>query len=56
MLAALSVLAVFSALVDLSDYLEKFGAGEISWSTWVGLIVNLVIIGIGLTLFFKRKK
>ena len=55
-LAALSVLTLFSALVDLSDYMEKFSTGI--WPKWA-LVINLAIIVAAVIIIFivfRRKK
>ena len=41
---ALSLLAASSAFIDLTDFLEKFNSGNVTWPTIVGLVVNMMII------------
>ena len=53
-LTALSILTLFSAIVDLTDYLEKFSTGKVVWPV-AGLVINLAIMIIALTLIFRRK-
>lgn len=57
LLTALSLLAIFSALVDLSDYLDRFFA-HTPKNSWISLVVNLSIICVALFLIFvnRRKK
>jgi len=57
LLTALSLLAIFSALVDLSDYLDRFFT-HTPKNSWISLVVNLSIICVALFLIFanRRKK
>ncbi len=53
-LLGISILAVFSALVDAADYFDR-----ISWlknaATWLSLIITLVIVVLCLTTIYKNK-
>lgn len=56
MIFVLSALALFSAFVDLSDYIEKFNTGVSSWPALISLAVNVAIVIVGLTIAFKKKR
>ncbi len=53
-LGALSVLAVFSALIDLSDYLDRFTNGELFHSI-ISLVTTLMILVIAVILILRKK-
>jgi hypothetical protein len=53
-LGALSVLAVFSTLIDLSDYLDRFTNGELFHSI-ISLVTTLMILVIAVILILRKK-
>ena len=56
LLTALSILAIFSSLVDLTGYLDRFVSPEnMRGAQWISLAVNLLILAGGIIWIFTRQ-
>lgn len=55
-LATLSILAIFSALIDLADFAEKISNMAATGSAYLSLALNLIIIVTAAILIFKNKE